>query len=58
MIHCPSDCGTTAEDTPAVTHMVLAGKTKQQKLISRLSSLNLSKKTSPNPGHRTGQAPS
>lgn len=29
------------EDTPAVTHMVLGGKTKQQKLICRLSGFQL-----------------
>lgn len=54
MIHCPPDCGTAAKDTPAVTHMVLGGKTKHQKLICRLSGLNLPKETSPNPEHRAG----
>ena len=54
MIHCPPDCGTAAKDTPAVTHMVLGGKTKHQKLICRFSSLNMPKKTSPNHENRAG----
>lgn len=56
-MHCSPGCGTAAEEAPAVTHMVQGGKTKQQKLICTPIGLNLSKKMSLNPEHRTSPLP-
>ena len=33
MTHRPPDCGSAAEEAPAVTHTVQGGRTKQQELI-------------------------
>lgn len=57
MTHRPPDCGTRAVEAPAETHVVQAGRTKQQELICALRSLNPSKKSFPNPEHRISPLP-